>query len=296
MLAKASNPFALQNTQTASAKTGKSPIVSSTPQQSGYQIFHPGTYEYSLEILLDYKCPETINLPSGSVRWILEAVVERGGAFKSDVCATKEILVVRAPDTDSHEYVQPIPVRKLWDNQLHYDIVFSGKSFPIGSKIPIAFKLTPLTKVQCHGIMVYITEHVTYLTDSKRERRICSERKILLLERLAGRPLAGEHTKSEFRILSGGDTLTVVREETRDRLQKQREEKARRLGRPISDLPRVAENLLGDLDFGLDHLTCQTEIEIEVQLPTCAQMSKDGTNQSIPIRAGSSFRYTTGSR
>lgn len=284
MLAIDSNSLALKNI----TKGGKSPVVSSTPQQNGYRIFHPGTYEYPFEILLDHACPETIKLPNSSVRWILQAVVQRSGAFKSDIHTTKEVLVVRAPDPDSLEYVQQIPVRKLWDDHLHCDAFISGKSFPIGSKIPIVFKLTPLTKIRYHGIKVYLSEHSNYLIDSEKGVTASRERELLLFEQIAGKPLAREYAASEFRMLSVGEMPREVREETQDKFQGQRKEEARRLGRPVAHPSRPADDLLGDLVLGFEHLTCQTEIEMEVQLPTCAQMSK---NKTKSIHPDTSWRF-----
>jgi hypothetical protein len=82
---------------------------------------------------------------------------------------------------------------------VHYDIVISGKSFPIGSKIPIAFKLTPLAKVQVHKLKVYVTESIEYWTNDKRVTRKDPGRKILLLEKSAGKPLDSSYASSEIR-------------------------------------------------------------------------------------------------
>ena len=40
-------------------------------------------------------------------------------------------------------------------------------------------------------------------------------------------------------------------------------------------LPEQTENILGDLDLGLEAYWGSTEIEMNVQIPTCEQMAKD---------------------
>jgi len=208
---------------------------------------------------------------------MLEAIIERAGTFKPNLHGAQEVIVVRAPDQGSLEQVEPIAISRKWEDQLHYDIVISGKSFPIGSKIPIAFKLTPLAKVQCHRIKVYVTENVDYYCKGKRVTRKDAQRKILLLERNAGKPLAPEYTASDIRILAGGELTGEGREHARSQAENWRRRFAKLSGTTFEPLPAPTDNLLGDLELGLDHLITQTEIEMDVQLPTCEQMQKDKT-------------------
>ncbi len=273
--------LSLQTVQSRSFQKGDSPF-GVTSQQKGYKVFHPGIYEYSFEIALDHTSPETIELPLGSVKWTLEALVERAGTFKSNLHGSKEVTVIRAPDQNSLEQVEPIAISRKWEDQLHYDIVISGKSFAIGSKIPIAFKLTPLAKVQCHRIKVYITENIDYYCKERKVTRKDVQRKILLLEKQAGKPLAKEYANSQVRILSGGELSAEERERARALAQRRREIDASRRQAPVEPLPAPSENLLGDLDLGLEHLVAQTEIEMEVQLPTCACMRKDKNRTISP--------------
>jgi arrestin-related trafficking adapter 3/6 len=265
--------LSLQTVQSRSFQKGDSPFGATT-QQKGYKVFHPGVYEYSFEIALDATSPETIDLPLGSVKWILEALVERAGTFKSNLHGSKEVIVVRAPDTNSLDQVEPIAISRQWEDQLHYDIVISGKSFAIGSKIPIAFKLTPLAKVQCHRIKVFITENIEYFCKEKRVTRKDAQRKILLLEKQAGKPMSRDYDNSSVRIVAGGELTPDQRERARALAQRRREQQANRDHVPVEPLPVPTENLLGDLDLGLEHLIGQTEIEMEVQLPTCDAMRK----------------------
>jgi hypothetical protein len=268
--------------QTVQARSFPKETPVQVNQQKGYKVFHPGTYEYSFEISLDHTCPETMDLPLGSVHWMLEALIERAGTFKPNLHGTKEVIVIRAPDQNSMEQVEPIAISRKWEDQLHYDIVISGKSFPIGSKIPIAFKLTPLAKVQCHRIKVYATENIDYYCLDKKVTRKDAQRKILLFERHAGKPLAPDYESSEIRVLAGGELTEEQRARARAMAERRRLYEAQMTGSMPEPLPAPTENLLGDLDLGLEHLINQTEIEMEVQLPTCAMMKKDKTKVLHP--------------
>lgn len=281
--AKEQKRLSLQNNQSRSFSKADAPnVFGPTPQQKGYKTFQPGVYEYSFELSLDHNLPETIDLPLGSVRWMLDALVERAGAFKPNVHGTKEVLVIRAPDQNSLEQVEPIAISRKWEDQLHYDIVISGKSFPIGAKIPIAFKLTPLAKVQCHRIKVFVTENADYFTDDKKVTRRDAQRKILLFERQAGKPVSDQFKGSELRFKRGGEQSSEGRTRNRQRAQQRREREARARGTAPEPLEDPTANLLGDLELGLDDLAVSTEIEMDVQLPTCAQMRKDKTKMIHP--------------
>lgn len=60
---------------------------------------------------------------------------------------------------------------------------------------------------------------------------------------------------------------------------KQRERTARRTGGEPAPLPEPADNLLGDIELGVEEWLGPTEIEMNVQLPTCAMMHKDRTRR-----------------
>lgn len=276
--AKEQKRLSLQSNQSRSFQKGDSPF-GPTPQQKGYKIFHPGVYEYSFEIPIDNNSPETTKLPLASVIWMLEVLVERAGTFKPNLQGFREIPVVRSPSEDSLELVEPISISRRWEDQLHYEIMISGKSFPLGSKIPIAFKLTPLAKVQVHKLKVYVSENLEYFASDRKVTRRDITRKILLLEKAAGKPLAKEYTPSEVRVLRGGEPSPEQRAQSREYAFRRRAEEARRAGVEPEPLPDITENMLGDVDLNLEQFLGQTEIEMNVQLPTCEMMEKDRTKR-----------------
>ncbi|KAI1073567.1 hypothetical protein F5B20DRAFT_574699 [Whalleya microplaca] len=251
-------------------------------QHKAYKVFYPGTYEYSFELPIDHHQLETTKLQFGSVKWDLETIVERAGAFKPNLHGSKEVCIVRVPDQLSLEMTEPISISRQWEDQLHYDIMISGKSFPIGTKIPIAFKLTPLAKVQVHKLKVYVTESVEYWTNDRRVTRKDPGRRILLVEKSAGKPLDKQYQASEIRVLSGGELTPDERHEARIAAQRRRSIEASMSHTVPRPLPDPTDNLLGDLDLGLESYWGATEIEMNVQLPTCEQMAKDKTLRLHP--------------
>jgi len=231
--------------------------------QKGYRTFYPGDYLYNFELPLDSKLPETIDVDLGSVKYELEASIERAGAFRGNLVGTKEVILIRAPGEGSLEQVEPIAISRNWEDQLHYDIVISGKSFPLGAKIPIAFKLTPLAKVQCHRIKVFITENTEYFCSNKRVHRMEPTRKVLLYEKRADGTTTSIYPGSSARITSGGGVPFD-----------QRDAAAR--GDPFT--PQDSTNLLGRLEQNAS--VGPTEMEFNVQLPGCHQITeKDKLNK-----------------
>lgn len=249
--------------------------VTEAVQPKTYKTFRPGKYEYSFELPIDHHQLETTKLQFGSVKWELEAIVERAGAFKPNLHGSKEVRIVRIPDQLSLEMSEPISISRQWEDQLHYDIMISGKSFPIGSQIPIAFKLTPLAKVQVHKLKVFVTESVEYWTNDRKVTRKDQGRKILLFEKAAGKPLDKRYESSEIRVLSGGELSPDQRLEARAAAERRRNWEASRSHTASQPLPEPSDNMLGDLDIGLESYWGPTEMEMNIQIPTCEQMAKD---------------------
>lgn len=274
MTAKELKKLSLRSVESRSFGKGDSPAASQV-QTKGFKVFYPGTYEYSFELPIDHHQLETIKLQYGSVKWELETTVERAGAFKPNLHGTKEVSIVRVPDQLSLEMSEPISISRQWEDQLHYDIMISGKSFPIGAKIPIAFKLTPLAKVQVHKLKVFVTESIEYWTNDRKVTRKDPGRKILLLEKTAGKPLDRQFDSSELRILSGGELSPDQRFHAREAAARRRTIEAQRTQTSPQPLPEPTENILGDLDLGLETYWGSTEMEMNVQMPTCEMMAKD---------------------
>lgn len=258
-----SKRLSLQHNHSQSLEKLATNAKGSSVNQKGYRTFHPGDYIYNFELPLDSRLPETISVELGSVKYELEASVERAGAFRTNLLGSKEVVLIRAPSEGSLEQVEPIAISRNWEDQLHYNIVISGKSFPLGAKVPIAFKLTPLAKVQCHRIKVFVTENTEYFCSNKRVHRMEPTRKIQLFEKRADGPSSSTFPGSSMRVTSGGGVP-----------YDQRVAAAR--GEEVLSLD--TSNLLGRLDG--DSNIGPTEMELNVQLPGCQQTTdKDRSNK-----------------
>lgn len=227
--------------------------LQSSTQQRGYRLFLPGEYIYNFELPIESCLPETIAVDLGSVKYELDAVIERAGAFRPKLQGKKEVVLIRAPAEGSLECTEPIAINRNWDDQLQYDIVISGKSFPLGSKIPIAFRLTPLAKVRCHRIRVYITENIEYFCQNKKVHRLDPIKKVQLFEKRADGPTTSAFKGSSVRILAGGGYTGSD---------------------PSNPKPDSSDNLLGDLTNNFNNAG-PTEMEFNVQLPGCSVKEKD---------------------
>lgn len=257
--------LSLQSNHGRSRSFGRNDAPAAPPHpQRTYRMFPVGDYLYSFEFPIDGSLPETIKTDLGSVRYDMEAIVERSGAFRPNLLGTLEVPVIRTPAEGSLEQVEPIAISRNWEDQLHYDIVISGKSFPLGSQVPIAFKLTPLAKVECHRIKVFVTENIQHWTADKTVHRFQPAKKVLLFEKRADSASASTYPGSSMRVTAGGgmdyDQRAVA-------------------ASGVEFVDRNRTNLLGDLsnDMGIG----PTEMEFNVQLPSCHAMKNRDESQRL---------------
>lgn len=252
---KEAKRLSLQVNQSRSFGKGETSGGGPSVSQKGFRTFNPGEYTYNFELPLDSHLPETIDVELGSVKYELEATIERAGAFRANLVGTKEVTLIRAPAEGSLEQVEPIAISRSWEDQLHYDIVISGKSFPLGAQVPIAFKLTPLAKVQCHRIKVFVTENIEYFCSNKRVHRMEPVRKVQLFEKRADGPPTSAFPGSTMRIVSGGGVPYDMRAAA-----------SRGESVQVQDPTNLLGDLNGDINIG------PTEMEFNVQLPSCHNM------------------------
>lgn len=268
---KETSRFPLQSVQSRNVNKD-TPIA--TSKVKGYRVFYPGTYNYSFELPIDHHQLETTKVQYGSVKWELHATVDRVGVFNPNLHGMQEVSILRVPDPLSLEMTECISISRQYHDQLNYDIVSSGKSFPIGSKVPIALKLMPLAKIQAHELKVFVIESIEYWSNDKRCTRKASGRKILLLNKTTGKTLDPSWASSNLRIVRGSELIPEKRPEARETAAKQRTAEASGRHTAIQPLPEPSNNFLCDLNLGLESLCCPTEIEVDLQIPTCDMMAK----------------------
>ncbi|PWI64422.1 hypothetical protein PCL_10490 [Purpureocillium lilacinum] len=249
--------------------------VVTTTRTKDSKIFHPGTYHYSFELPIDYHEIESSRLPNSSVRWELHAIIDRAGVFKPNVHCKKDVSIVRLPSCMSLEMTEPIWFGGQWRGQLGYDIIISGKSFPIGSRIPIAFKFTPLARAQVSMVQVFVTESIEYWTNDRRFSKSAPERKILLFETTADKRWALADTASETTTGQSAGNSTVQKVETQRTAQLNHPASTARTYKTSKNLPTSAGNLLGETEMIPKCKWSSTETHTNIQMPTCGMMAKN---------------------
>ncbi|KDN53434.1 hypothetical protein K437DRAFT_253132 [Tilletiaria anomala UBC 951] len=138
---------------------------------SEWQEFKAGAYTFPICIPLPSNLPPTLHADFGSNQYTLKALVQRAGALTPNLTTEREVTFIHAPDEDEMEGSDAIVVQRTWEDALSYVVVISGKSFPLGSKIPMWLKFVPLTKVKIHRIVATMEEKTDYYAKNKRVAR-----------------------------------------------------------------------------------------------------------------------------
>ncbi|KFY23512.1 hypothetical protein V493_05816 [Pseudogymnoascus sp. VKM F-4281 (FW-2241)] len=256
LTAREQKRLSLGSVQSTSVENRQSSGAST--RQTGYKIFPPGIYEYSFAITLDHRRPETMNLPFGSVHWRLESLVERHGAFRTNLRGKQEVLVVRAPQVNAEDHLEePITFTRKY-NEVNCHVLIQGGAFPVGGKIPVVFTFTPLEKVEVRAVDISILEKTVYSCKNGLHSKKGEDREIRLFEKRAGHPLSEEFEKVGLRFLHGGELTPEQRADARAQAESMRHNLAAAAGVAPEPLPEDGDNLLGAIDLGLDHFIGQT--------------------------------------
>jgi hypothetical protein len=135
------------------------------------QEFRKGTYTFSFSIPLPANLPPTLHTDFGSNQYMVRAYVHRSGPLTSNLTNDKEITLVHAPDEDGQDDNDAIVVEREWEDCLRYIVVVMGKSFPVGSKIPVWLKFVPTEKVRVHRIVASLEERTVYYAKNRKITR-----------------------------------------------------------------------------------------------------------------------------
>ena len=234
------------------------PRPNTTKCQYNYELFPAGDYLYNFEFVVDGSLPETIKTDLSSVQYHLKASVDPFGHFRSTLTGELEVPIVRLPAENSLELIEPITMSCVWRDKLHSKVIITGKSFPLGSQIPISLELIPMANPLCHWIKVYVTEHVEHWTRGKGARRLrLPTKKVLLFEKQGGSESTSTYPGSEICVISRGGM-------------------ERAGNTPTVDSTKNTPNLLGAGPS-------DTEFDLKVQLPTCHEMKRTENWQCLSI-------------
>lgn len=208
--------------------------------KGNYGLYPPGDYTYFFEFLVHDCLPVSINTGLISTRYYLEATIESPRLFRSKMRSRLDVPLLRLPLENSLELTEPILSTKDWREQLRYDACILGRSFRLGSRIPIRLKLTPLANLECHWMKVYVSQHVQYLKPDREPHRLqLPTKKVLLFQKLPGTANYSAYPGSRVRITLGKGIVPPAG------MQK----------------PKLLGQILES-----------SEIELEVQLPRCTEI------------------------
>jgi arrestin-related trafficking adapter 3/6 len=182
------------------------------------------------------------------------------------------------------------------EDQLHYEILISGKAFPLNGIIPVAFKFTPLAKVRLHRIKVFLSENVEYYCRDKKVHRMEPMRKLQVFEKVAQKSSSenaptGSIVREPSFLGTAGSGIGISGTRQSPAAQNaSRPTTLSRMGRP--GIPRLAtvkddlttHSLLGNLEGG-DASGISTEFEIDIPLPGCQAVRTplDIRNKNSPL-------------
>lgn len=212
-------------------------------------LFPPGDYTYPFEFFVHNFLPESINTGLISTRYYLEATIESPRLFRSKMRSQLDVPLLRLPSETSLELVEPLLYTKDWLEQLHYDACVLGRSFRLGSRIPMRLKLTPLANLECRWIKVHLNQHVQYWKTNLEPQRVhIPTQRVLLLQKQAGLESYSRYPGSKVRISSARGTIRSTG------LQK----------------PKLLGQMLET-----------SEVELEVQLPRCPEIDVENQWQRL---------------
>ncbi|KAF4949852.1 hypothetical protein FGADI_8596 [Fusarium gaditjirri] len=249
-------------------------MIRPATEVQGYKIFYPGTYDYPFAFSIAQDELETIKVPYGSLKWELHATIARAGMFNTNLRGRKEVTLVRIPDPLSLETIQPILFSRQWEDFLYYDIIVGGRSFPIGSMIPIFIRLGPLDKVQVHGFEVLVTESIEYSSNNKKIIKRPPSRTVLLLKKTAEKAIFPPWATSGLVTVRDGEFSPEPRNETCEMAAEQRSVEASGERTLADTVAERRDSLLVNSDLDLPTFWGTTEIEVAVQIPTCVYLEE----------------------
>ncbi|TDL22999.1 hypothetical protein BD410DRAFT_839307 [Rickenella mellea] len=147
----------------------------------GWKEFRQGTYTYPISFAIPSNTPPTLHCDNGTVNYQLKATVHRPGAFTTKLTTRREVTLIACPGEDDLDESDNIVVQRQWENQMHYVIVVTGRTFPIGSVIPLHITLVPTSELKIYRITAVLEERVDYYTQFKRVARSDIPRRFELL-------------------------------------------------------------------------------------------------------------------
>ncbi|KAL1918809.1 uncharacterized protein VTP21DRAFT_2831 [Calcarisporiella thermophila] len=131
----------------------------------------PDNYHWDFELPLPGSLPETVEGAEGaSVQYHLKAVVERP-TFALNITAKQPVRITRILLPSALEYVQSMTIANEWANKLVYEVMIPAKAYGEGERIPVVFRLEPLSPgLRVKHITCTIKEYITLTAHGRHHR------------------------------------------------------------------------------------------------------------------------------
>ena len=143
-------------------------------------FFPVGSRSYNFEFTIGSWLPETTHTTYGTVKYELEATIERPGLFKPTVRRSLEVPVIRTPAEDALDMGISRQILGAWNDRLVYSFEVSGKAFPLGSYIPVSIGLQAIRNVVCLGVSIFVTEYAKHYRNNGTLHYFQPEKDVLL--------------------------------------------------------------------------------------------------------------------
>ncbi|KAJ5482747.1 hypothetical protein N7539_006193 [Penicillium diatomitis] len=223
-----------------SSETSRTP--SEAQARGRYATIPAGDHTFPFEFVVLNSLPQTIDTQLLSTRYFLEAKVEFGGLFGSKLISQLDVPLLRLPPESSWEWNEPVTLTRNWSENLQYHFAILGRSFCLGSQIPIRMGLVPLVGLTCSSVQVLMLQHIRYWDRDKETCLVDSgKRTVLLLEK---------SVDAECRSVFPGGDVRISKDQEKGELA-----------------DKDDSSLLGGL-----MQPCQ--IEMDVQLPRCYELKE----------------------
>lgn len=139
-----------------------------------------GDYEYPFSLSLPRDLPPTLHADFGCIAYTLKATLYRAGPLATNVSVQREVTLVQTPNPAGAS-IDLIHVSRVCENMLSYTVALEGRSFPIGTVIPLQLTLSPMGKLRVLRMTIALEEQIEYFANERRTKRQEMPRKWTLL-------------------------------------------------------------------------------------------------------------------
>ncbi|WFD08096.1 hypothetical protein MVES1_003465 [Malassezia vespertilionis] len=144
---------------------------SSPPARAEWFELRKGDYQFPFSVSLPLDLPPTLHADFGHLEYMLKATLMRSGPLAGNVSDQREVTLVEAPDPETNAAADSIVVSRTCEDMLSYVATIAGRSFPIGTSIPLTLKFMPENKIRIHRITITLEEQTDYFANERKTMR-----------------------------------------------------------------------------------------------------------------------------